>query len=180
MEQSAHLEAVDCFERSLTALQHLPENRDTMAQGIDLRLELRSPPVSLGKPERLLVYLQEAERLAEALGDQHRLAWVSGYMCGYFYRNADHERAVLCGQRALALSTNDGDRALWISTHFGLSQAYSYLGDHKQSIALNRNIVTSLGDDEQHERFGMSGFVSVFSRQVLARGLAECGASPPS
>ncbi|MEE8301136.1 MAG: tetratricopeptide repeat protein, partial [Candidatus Tectomicrobia bacterium] len=176
IKQLANREAVDCFERSLTALQRLPESHDTMAQGIDLRFELRNALLSLGELGRMLDYLQEAERLAEALSDQHRLAWVSCYMTSYFIRTVNYERAVVCGQRALDLTTGDEDRGLQVTTLFLLGTAYFWLGNYERSIAIHRKIVTSLGDDERYERFGLYIFASVASRQNLAKGLVECGA----
>src|SRR4029434_6579287 len=40
MARSAHREAVGSFEQALSALEHLPETRDTHEQTIDLRLAL--------------------------------------------------------------------------------------------------------------------------------------------
>ena len=45
--RSANREAVTCIEQALTALQHLPESRDTMEQGIDLRLTCAMPSFRL-------------------------------------------------------------------------------------------------------------------------------------
>ena len=42
MARSAHREAVGYFEQALSALPHLPEQRHTLEQAIDLRLALRS------------------------------------------------------------------------------------------------------------------------------------------
>ena len=53
------------------------ETRDTLAQAIDLRLALRSALRLLGDFGRVLAYLREAESLAAALDDQHRLGQVS-------------------------------------------------------------------------------------------------------
>jgi predicted ATPase len=39
--QSAHREAVGYFEQALGALQHVPEQRHTLEQAIDLRIALR-------------------------------------------------------------------------------------------------------------------------------------------
>ena len=83
--QSAHREAVMYLEQALVALQHLPESHDTLAQAIDLRIDLRQSLYPLGEFGRLLAYLREAETLATALGDQHRLGWVSTYMTSYFW-----------------------------------------------------------------------------------------------
>ena len=47
MARSAHREAVGYFEQALSALPHLPEQRDTHEQAIDLRLALRTALVRL-------------------------------------------------------------------------------------------------------------------------------------
>jgi hypothetical protein len=73
MVQSAHREAVGCFEQALSALVHLPEQRDTREQGIDLRLALHSALYPLGDSARILAYLREAKSLAAALNDPRRL-----------------------------------------------------------------------------------------------------------
>jgi predicted ATPase len=78
--QSAHREAVTYLEQALATLQHLPESHDTLAQTIDLRIDLRQSLYPLGEFGQILDYLREAETLATALGDQYRLGWVSAYM----------------------------------------------------------------------------------------------------
>ena len=77
MTRSAYREAVGYFEQALSALPHLPETRDTRAQAIDLRLALRSALLPSGDYRRIQAYLHEAEALAEALDDPHRLGQVS-------------------------------------------------------------------------------------------------------
>jgi len=69
----ANREAVSCLEQALGALPHLPQSPETREQAIDLRLELQVPLNGLGEIERLLDYLREAEPLAGALGDLHRM-----------------------------------------------------------------------------------------------------------
>ena len=86
---SAYREAVTYFEQALSALQRLPERPDTQAQAIDLRLNLRSALWPLGEIERIFVCLQEAQTLAEALGDRHRLGWVSAYLLSILCRQAN-------------------------------------------------------------------------------------------
>ena len=44
--RSAYREAVAYFEQALTALQHLPEHRETLEQAIDLRLDIRNALLS--------------------------------------------------------------------------------------------------------------------------------------
>src|SRR4029434_1939984 len=85
MAQSAHREAVGYFEQALSALSHLPEQRDTREQAIDLRLALRSALVPSGDYGRILVCLREAEALATALDDSRRLGQVSVFLSNYFF-----------------------------------------------------------------------------------------------
>src|SRR5262249_36631590 len=75
--QSAYGVAVTSLEQALAALRHLPETRETITQGIDLRFELRTALQPLNEHERVLTYLREAETLASTLGDQSRLGWAS-------------------------------------------------------------------------------------------------------
>src|SRR5262245_44321467 len=90
--RSAHREAVGYFQQALAALRHLPENRDTLEQAIDLRFDLRNSLYPLGEPERVYAYLQEAETLAGALEDSRRLGWVSTYMSNVSWSTGDPDR----------------------------------------------------------------------------------------
>ena len=47
LARSAYREAVGSFEQALSALPHLPEQRDTREQAVDLRLALRSALLSV-------------------------------------------------------------------------------------------------------------------------------------
>src|SRR5206468_4121956 len=49
MAGSAYREAVGYFEQALTALAQLPERRDTLAQAIDLRCDLRNALLPLNE-----------------------------------------------------------------------------------------------------------------------------------
>ena len=80
LARSAYREAVGYFEQALSALPHLPEQRDTREQAIDLRLALRSALRPSGDSGRILAYLREAEALAAALDDPRRLGQVSLFL----------------------------------------------------------------------------------------------------
>ena len=49
--RSAYREAVDCYERAMVALHHLPETPETLEQAIDLRFDLRTSLWPLGELE---------------------------------------------------------------------------------------------------------------------------------
>jgi tetratricopeptide (TPR) repeat protein len=174
--RSAGREAVACFEQALVALAHLPEGRACHEQAIDIRFGLRSALGQRQEHGRVLTYLREAEGLAQALGDQHRLGWAAAYMTNYFGDTGDPRRAVEVGQRTLALAGTLGDTALQVVLHLFLGRAYRALGDYPQAIALLRQNLVFLEGARLHERFGLSGLPSVLSRGLLARCLAEVGA----
>jgi predicted ATPase len=75
--RSASREAVASFEQSLTALSHLPESRETLELGVDVRLALRNALWPLEHFETGVGHLRDAERLATALGDSRRLGWIA-------------------------------------------------------------------------------------------------------
>jgi class 3 adenylate cyclase/DNA-binding winged helix-turn-helix (wHTH) protein/tetratricopeptide (TPR) repeat protein len=176
LARSAHREAVAAFEQALGALQHLPESRDTRTQAIDLRLALRNALYPLGELERGLVNLQEAEVLAEALGDPYRLGWVTAYLLAHFVQACDTDRALASGQRALALAADLGEVGLTVMVQGYLGTVYRSLGDYRRAVACYQKNVACLHGALRQERFGLHGLASVLSRSFLVASLAECGA----
>ncbi len=90
LAHSAYRDAVTCFEQALTALYPLPDTREKLERGIDLRLDLRQSLFPLNELATLWRYLQEAERLARTLDDPRRLGWVSAYMSGHHVHTGGH------------------------------------------------------------------------------------------
>ena len=175
LARSAHPEAVTSFERALSALARLPETRDTLEQGIDVRFSLRNSLWPLGELQRLHEHLNQAETMAEALGDQRRLGQVSAYMSQFFAWMGDHARAVEVGQRTLAIAAKLDDFALQVGANFRLGQAWYARGQYRQALdVLSRNIAALQGDD-LHRRLGMTGLPSVLTRAWLVWCLAELG-----
>jgi class 3 adenylate cyclase/tetratricopeptide (TPR) repeat protein len=174
--RSAHREAVAAFEQALGALQHLPENQDTLVQAIDLRFDLRQALIPLGEYGRSFNYLSEAERLAEALGDQNRLGWATGHMINCFWVRGDYDRALASVQRARTIAVTLEDLALQARMHFYLGQVYHSLGNYQQAIDVLRWNVAALTGELLREHLGMPALVSVLSRNWLVRCLAELGA----
>jgi tetratricopeptide (TPR) repeat protein len=176
MTQSAYREAVGGFEQALIALQHLPEDQDTLAQAIDLRFALRLALVPLGEFGRIFDTLCEAERLAETLGDPRRLGWATVYMINYCHIRGDYDRALASSQRARALVTASGDLALQVETHFHLGHVYHALGDYRQAIDVLQRNVAALTGELRREPLGLPGLAAVLSRTWLVRCLTEVGA----
>jgi tetratricopeptide (TPR) repeat protein len=176
LARSAHQEASVYLVLALVALQHLPERRDTHEQAIDLRFDLRTSLFHLGDFESIFEHLHEAETLAEALGDQGRLARVFDFMSANFNVLGDHDRAVESGQRALSVAAALGISRLQVATNFHLGAAYYSLGDYRRATDVLRRNVELLEGEPHSGRFGGPSLSSVVSRTWLVWSLAELGA----
>ena len=172
--RSAYREAVVCFEQALAALEHLPESRATTEQAIDLRLSLRTALNPLGEtPERMLDHLRRAETLAETLGDPLRLGRVYADMGANSWVMGEVDRAIVSGQRALALAATLGHVGLQAWAHLILGRAYYDAGDYARAVeSLGRNVATLQGE-LLSERFGTNVIVVASSRAWLSRCHAE-------
>jgi class 3 adenylate cyclase/tetratricopeptide (TPR) repeat protein len=175
LARSAHREAVGYFEQALSALGHLPEQRATREQAIDLRLALRSALFPTGELERILVSLREAETLAEALDDHRRLAQVCLYLSFHFYARGAHDQAIAAAQRALVLATADEDRSLHALANYYLGLASHAQGDYARAIDYLGQTAASLEGVRRRERFGQIFLPAVTSRAFLAWCHAELG-----
>ena len=154
MARSAHREAVGYFEQALSALQHLPEQRHTREQAIDLRLALRSAFSPSGDLGRILALLCEAETLAAALDDPRRLGQVSGFLSIHLRNMGAYDQAIASGQRALALATTSGDVVLHALANQYLGFTYHDQSDYRRAIDCLRQTVAFFDETGHHERFG--------------------------
>src|SRR5262249_12342665 len=148
---------------------------DTQAQAIDLRLDLCRALYAPGEIERRFVCLQEAKTLAEALGDQHRLGWVSAALSIHFVAACDPDHALAAGQSALEIAVDLGEVGLTVTAHHHLGTVYHSLGDYRRAVEYFRKNVACLHGELLRERFGGSGLASVLSRGHLVYNLVECG-----
>ncbi len=167
--RSAYREAVVCFEQALAALEHLPDSRAATEQAIDLRLGLRAALNALGEaPGRMLDHLRRAETLAQTLGDHLRLGRVYADMSANFWVAGEVDRAIVYGQRALALAATLGHVGLQARAHLILGRAYYDAGDYPRAVeSLERNVATLQGE-LLYERFGANGSVAATSRAWLS------------
>jgi tetratricopeptide (TPR) repeat protein len=154
--RSAHGEAAGYFEQALSALPHLPEQGDTREQAIDLRLALCRALQASGALERILACLREAEALAEAFNDHHRLGQVSMHLSNHFRRMGACDQASAAAQRALALATASGEVVLQALANVRLGHVYQVQGDNRRAIACLEQTVVSLDEARHRERLGQA------------------------
>jgi DNA-binding winged helix-turn-helix (wHTH) protein/tetratricopeptide (TPR) repeat protein len=175
MARSAYREAVTYFEQALSALSYVPEERATREQAIDLRLALGSALQPSGDWGRILVYLREAELLAEALDDPHRLGQVSVALSVYRRFMGAYEQVIATAQRALALATASGDVVLQAEAHNRLGVAYQDQGDYRRAIDCFRQAIAFFDGVRHRERFVNFLLPAVLCRARLAWCSAELG-----
>ena len=177
LARSASGAAVGFFEQALVALENAPEDRATMEQGIDIRLDLRQALVPLADRPRILEHMQKAESLARTLGDERRLSWVAYALAHYHYLSNDQARAQEIARRALALS-GGADPAHAVAVNVLLGYSLHITGNYRQAAEVLRRNVEILSGDRVRERFGLPifpAFPSVTSRERMVRCLAELG-----
>jgi class 3 adenylate cyclase len=80
--RSSNREAMACWEQALAALAHLPENRETIEQAIDLRLDVRNALQLLGELGPILEYLRGPAGRGTTRGGCASWQRRSGSRCG--------------------------------------------------------------------------------------------------
>jgi class 3 adenylate cyclase/tetratricopeptide (TPR) repeat protein len=171
----AHREGAFWREQALGALGHLPDKRENRVEGIDLRLELRGSLFALGEISRTVPVLEEAERLAAAIGDRRRLGLALTYLGNYGYETTQAETAIEYGERAMAIARDLGDLGLEAAATFLLGQIHFGGGSFGRAIELLGRNVAALETFRPEQDAYMPTPLSVNSRCFLARALIEVG-----
>lgn len=175
VERPANREAVALFERALEVIKHLPDDRHTIEQAIDIRFDIRNALQPLGDLSQILGYLREAEQLATKIEDQPRLGWVAAYLTEHFRMLGDPRAAEAVGERALTIAQSISDLPLSVITNLPMGLLYHATGEYRRAIEFFQWNVDQLKGELLHERLGLFGLPSVLSRSFLAWCLAEIG-----
>jgi class 3 adenylate cyclase/tetratricopeptide (TPR) repeat protein len=174
MARAASREAVTYLEQALGAVRHLPETRQTTELTIDLRIELRNALLPVGDRARMAEHLNEAEALARALGDRHRLGRIATFMVVQCLGGGDYDEAVRFGQEALTIGQALGDPSIEVVAMSFLGMAHVTRGELDAAIALLERNLQLIGD-RQDQRFGAPVIQWALSRALLADALSQLG-----
>jgi tetratricopeptide (TPR) repeat protein len=173
--RSSNREAVIFLEQAMSALARLPEGRAATEQAIDLRLDLRSPLLQSGQLERVLTLSQEAEAMAEKLGDEQRLARVYTYLINYHYLKGEPDLAIEYGERCLRIGDAAGDVGLQALARGYLGYSCHAQGLYHRAHSILRENVEALELVQGEAPGGQTGVSYVTSSGWLAFTLAELG-----
>jgi class 3 adenylate cyclase/tetratricopeptide (TPR) repeat protein len=173
--RSANREAVASFEQALAALRHLPATRETLEQGVDVRLALRNSLWPLGRFETGFGHLRDAERQAQELGDRRRLGWIAAYLSEHTRQTGHAADAPEFAEDALTIAEALEDLPLRVAANYYLGTAYFVAGDYRRTDEFFPRILQLLEGDRFRERCGLAGFPSVMSRMFWTLALSERG-----
>ncbi len=175
MARAAHREAAAHVDQALSALARLSDDESTLAQAVDLRIELRHALWPLGVIGRMVQSLEDAERFAETLGDSRRLARVLTTQGYNFWMLGDYDRVVDSNHRALAIASSLGDFALESTASFAVGLARHGLGDYRGATQSLERAVACLEGERMYGRFATAGLTSVLALWMLTFCRAERG-----
>jgi predicted ATPase/class 3 adenylate cyclase len=173
---SAHRQAVEWLEQALEALAHLPPDRPTLEQAIDVRCDLYHALVPFAQHERALTYLREAETLATELEDQPRLGRVYRRMTVPLMNMQDYEAALAYGQRAHAIGIALGDIILQADVNIRMGGSYLNLGDYRRAMADLQQARSVLQGERRFQSLGtVVNLPSVLVRVLMVLCCVELG-----
>ena len=174
--RSAFRAAAVHLEQALAALKHVAATRDRTEQGIDIRLGLRSALRLLGEHERIPELLQEAQSLADSLGDRRRLAFATYGLSNFYFHNGQHLEAIEASQRVVAAADALGDAQLALLGHVGVALPRACLGEYRYAANHLLQGVAALDKDQLGERpVESTGSDGIVSLAWVAWCLAELG-----
>jgi len=175
--RAANRVATQHLENALIAVDHLPDQLGS-ALAIDLRIGLRHALTPLGKVERTLHHLQNAEHLATNLNDRSRLCRVVSFIANCLLVQGRYDDALATGERALNLARELGDHRLELATQMYLTRARLCRGEYRAVIGMYRNIIRELDEKPLDEFLDLPVLPAVVARSNLAISLAESGSFP--
>jgi len=173
--RSANREAVTFLEQALAALGHLAESRETFAQAIDVRLDLRPPLLQLGRLEDIHRLSEEAATMAAQIGDEARQARAYSYLINYYYLRGEPTLALEYGERCLGIAEHLGDRVLVSIARRYMGHAFHALGQGRQAVRALQDCAEALASNVERDPSANAITAYVSTCAWLAFALADLG-----
>jgi class 3 adenylate cyclase/tetratricopeptide (TPR) repeat protein len=136
--RSANREAAMHLEQAVSALSHLPQTQESLAQAVDLRATLYSCLIPLGEQVRGLELMRQAEPLVRALGDPRRTAWIHCLMSGSLSNLGYVDEGLAHGEEVAGLADSLNDAALAVTARFHVGIAYRFHGAYRRAFEFFR------------------------------------------
>ncbi len=118
-------EAFRFYKEAINVLNKLPETEENKRRGIEVRLLMAFPIMSLAYPEDSLEILQEGERLSKELGDERSLANFYSNIGFYYTIGGDPLLGRKYGENCFEEAEKIQDIELMAATAFDLCVSYN-------------------------------------------------------
>lgn len=172
--RSAYREAVRHFENAMMALARADPESRRLEEAIDVALELRSAHIPLFQVLEAGRILADVYQRTLQLGNERRLAQVTGFMAGHAYMTQSPRASATLSETALRLAKQIGDDSLQIVPNVHLGQALHGLGEFQHSVdVLKRNL--DILPRLERPRLGLPMHPLVMTWRWMALSLAELG-----
>jgi tetratricopeptide (TPR) repeat protein len=119
--------------------------------------------------------LEEAQALAERIGDRRRLALAALYESGYHWIKGDYRDGIETGLRGLAAAEALEEWELRGLAHYRIGQSYLFMGDHVATADHLRKAIAALDHEEGRALLRFGGLPLAFIASFLAWTLGELG-----
>jgi class 3 adenylate cyclase/predicted ATPase len=134
--RSTHIEAASYFEQALKALGHLSETPKTIAQAIDIRIELG--PVLIAAKGSYGREVEEiytvARELCERVGETARLFPILWGLCRFYDAGGELRKAQDLGEQLLAVAERSQDTSLILEAHHTLWATLNLRGEFSSTL----------------------------------------------
>src|SRR5262249_21750496 len=155
LARSENRAASSYFERALAALERTSAPTALADIAVDLRIELRHALTPLGEVDGILRHLHAAEAGASSSGDRRRLGPVLSLQTNGFFSLGDHDRAIACGHRALAIARELDDLPMAIAAEQFVGRALHAQGSYRAAIDIFRRVAASLAGERATQNLGL-------------------------
>ncbi|HYF07211.1 MAG TPA: AAA family ATPase [Acetobacteraceae bacterium] len=173
--RSANREAVTLYGQALAALRRLPEDPERRGAEVDLLLDIRNALFVLGEPEAIPAKLEEASRIANAVGDRPRQAQVGLLLSGWYWQSGQREAAAQAADRAIAIAAEGGDATLTALGLYRRGANLKAVGEYRPAEIALGQAVALLESSGAADCFAFGGHPFVFCSSFRSWALAELG-----
>jgi len=164
-------EAFHFYKNAVNLLKKLPDTEKNKRRGIEVRLLMEGPMVSLAHPEDSFEILQEGERLATELGDEKSLAAFYNVLRGYYSVRGQPLQGMKYAENSFRAAMKVQDIDLAVSMGFGLCVSYGTMGEHLKIAKVAPQILTLLEKTQRESEFFVRPW-NVYSALLVLCGIA--------
>ena len=175
IERSASREAIARFERAVEELDEMPESQTTLKAAIDLRIVVLNAFLPVGEHARMLRTLLEAEKLAQSIADERRLALVRTNLAMAYWLSGDHRRGLETAESARESAARLENSAILLGSTFNVGIIHHALGAHRRAQEIQRGLLEQLRGAREADRMNWGGYPGVFVRTFLGQSCVELG-----